>query len=262
MTTSKGRAGGSASAPTEGQGSDAWPEPGAETAAPGTTRLRPLDQVEGTLSQRVHAVLLEAILGLGFRPGERLRKAEICTALGVSRSPVSEALARLAAESLVQIVPQAGSFVSRLSLPEIREGAFLREAIELAAVEQVAARVTEEELVLLRRNLRLQEACLADADRAGFHALDAELHGLILSFTGHRRAAQMAATAWLHVDRARRLLLPRPGRAAEALAEHHAILAAFEARDAEAARAATRHHLRQLLLLLEELADERPELFD
>lgn len=223
--------------------------------------LPPLAMFEGKLADRVHAALLEAILDLRYRPGARLRKTAICDALGVSRSPVSEALARLAAEALVDIVPQAGSFVARLSMEEIREGAFLREALELQAVEMVAATLTDEHLQALRRNLRLQALCLAEGDGPEFHRLDAELHGMILSFTGHRRAARIAASAWLHVDRARRLLLPRPGRMAAALEEHRMILAALEARDPTAARHAMRHHLGQLLSLIATLAEERPDLF-
>lgn len=223
--------------------------------------LRPLTMFDGKLADRVHAAVLEAILDLRYRPGARLRKTAICDTLGVSRSPVSEALARLAAEALVDIVPQAGSFVARLSMDEIREGAFLREALELQAVEMVAATATEEQLQALRRNLRHQALSLAEEDRPEFHRLDAELHGLILSFTGHRRAARIAASAWLHVDRARRLLLPRPGRMAAALEEHRMILAALEARDPAAARRAMRHHLGQLLSLIATLAEERPDLF-
>ena len=223
--------------------------------------LRPLDAFAGSLSQRVYASLKEAILDLSLRPGAILRKGEICEALGVSRSPVSEAVARLAAEALVDVVPQAGTFVAKLSMDEVREGAFLREALELAAVEEVVRGVTEEQLVELRRNLRLQEGLVEDGDIDRFYAADARFHELILSFTGHRRLPGLSRTAWVHVDRARRLLLPEPGRVEETLAEHRAILAALEARDPEAARAATRAHLRQVVTRLERLGTERPELF-
>ena len=205
--------------------------------------------------------LKQAILSLAFRPGELMQKSEICKQLGVSRSPVTEAMARLASEGLADIVPQAGTYVTRFSMAEIREGAFLREALELAAVERVAATISEEQLVLLKRNLRIQEALMEDGDTAGFHQMDAELHELILSFTGYRRLASLAETAWIHVNRARHLNLPKPGRMQATLTEHRAIVAALEARDPEAARKATRHHLRQLIVLLEPLVAERPELF-
>jgi GntR family transcriptional regulator, rspAB operon transcriptional repressor len=232
-----------------------------QEALPAATRLRPLDAFPGSLAQKVYACLKEAILNLTFRPGEILRKAEICTALGVSRSPVAEAVARLASEALVDVIPQAGTFVARFSMAEVREGAFLREALELAAVERVAQIVTDDQLVHLRRNLRLQEALVADGDIAGFYAQDSALHEMILSFTGHRRLPGMASTAWVHVNRARQLILPQPGRIGDTITEHQAIVAALEARDPDGARAATRVHLRQLVTQLEKLAAARPELF-
>lgn len=228
---------------------------------PGVARLRPVEAFSGSLAQKTYRSLREAIIGLAYRPGEALRKPEICERLGVSRSPVSEAIARLAGEGLVDVVPQAGTFVARFSMEEIREGAFLREAIELAAVEDLAPRITEEQLVQLRRNLRVQEVLVQDGDFAGFYKMDGEMHGLILSFTGHRKLGQVADTAWLHVNRARQLILPMPGRVAETLAEHRAVVEALEARDAGAARLAMRRHLRQLLAHLEPLERERPELF-
>lgn len=228
---------------------------------PGVTRLRPVEDFAGSLAQRTYQCLREAIIGLAYRPGEALRKPDICERLGVSRSPVSEAIARLAAEGLVDVVPQAGTFVARFSMEEIREGAFLREAIELAAVEALAPVVTEAQLVALRRNLRVQAALVEDGDFAGFYKLDAEMHALILAFTGHRKLAQVADSAWVHVDRARQLVLPMAGRVVETLAEHQAVIEALEARDAEAARLAMRRHLRQLISHLEPLERERPELF-
>ena len=224
--------------------------------------LRPLGHFQGSLAHRVYASLREAILALSLRPGDIIRKPEICDLLGVSRSPVAEAVARLAAEHLVEIVPQAGTYVARFSLDEIREGAFLREALELAAVERVAERITEHQLVHLRRNLRVQAALIQDNDFAGFYKTDAEMHELILSFTGLKRMASLADTSWVHVNRARQLILPAPGRVEATLLEHQAIIAALEQRDPVAARAATRLHLGRLLGFLEPLAEARPDLFD
>ena len=233
-----------------------------EVGLPQRQALRPLAAFPGSLAQKVYASLREAILSLSFRPGDILRKPEICDLLGVSRSPVSEAVARLAAEHLVQVIPQAGTYVARLSLAEIREGAFMREALELAAVERVAEVISEDQLVLLRRNLRVQEALLQDHDFAGFYQTDAMMHELILSFTGFRRVATLADTSWVHVNRARQLILPQPGRVEATLLEHQQIVAAIEARDPEAARAATRVHLGKLMGFLVPLAQNRPDLFE
>lgn len=224
-------------------------------------QLQPLDSFSGSLANRVYLSLKAAILSLSVQPGQILRKGEICAQLSISRSPVSEAVTRLAAEGLVDVVPQAGTFVSRFSMEEIREGAFLREALELQAIELVAETITDDQLTELRRNLRVQEALVADGDISGFYKLDAEMHELILSFTGFKRLAQIAETSWLQVNRARQMILPNDDRIRETLAEHKRILAALEARDPKAAREAVRAHLRQLIAYLEPLEDAHPELF-
>jgi GntR family transcriptional regulator, rspAB operon transcriptional repressor len=233
----------------------------ADIPPPQGPRLQPLDQFTGSLGQRVYQTLRAAILSLAYRPGEILRKPEVCEQLGVSRSPVADAVARLATEGLVDVIPQAGTFVARFSMAEIREGAFLREAIEVAAIERVAPVITDAQLQLLRRNLVVQAALVADGDTAGFYAQDGAMHELLLSFTGFRKLALVSDTAWLHVHRARQLILPVPGRVAATLDEHRAIVAALDARDAVAAKTAVQGHLRQLLTYLEPLERDRPELF-
>ena len=102
---------------------------------------------------------------------------------------------------------------------------------------------------------------MEDGDIAGFYQMDAQMHELILSFTGYRRLAALAETSWIHVNRARHLNLPMPGRMQLTLIEHKAIVSALEARDPQAARDATRHHLGQLIRSLEPLIIEHPELF-
>lgn len=224
-------------------------------------QLASLSQFDGTLAQRCYQSLREAILNLSCRPGERLRKGKICAQLGISRSPVSEALARLAAEGLVRIVPQSGSYVALLSMDKLREGAFLREALELAAVEHVAEAASETFIAELARNLEAQEICCEQHDFLGFRAADAAFHEMIFDATGFHRLAAFSQTAWVHVDRARWLLLPEPGRLSDSLVEHRAIHAALAARDPQAARDAARLHLGQLMARLEPLALERPDLF-
>lgn len=223
--------------------------------------MTPVSEFSGSLSNRTYMTLREAIMTIGYRPGEALRNADICAQLGVSRSPVANSILRLASEGLVDVIPKSGSYVARFSMEDIREGAFLREAIELAAVDAVAPVITEAQLEELRSNLREQEAHVCDGDFASFYELDAGMHELVLSFTGYRRVARVANTAWVNVDRARQLLLPRPGRVSETLQEHRAVIEALEARDPARARHAMQEHLRQLITFLEPLEKEHPEYF-
>ncbi|NVK33501.1 MAG: GntR family transcriptional regulator [Rhodobacteraceae bacterium] len=224
--------------------------------------LPDISKMTGSLAQRVYLALRSSILSVDLLPGDIIRKKSICDQLGVSRSPVSEAITKLALEGLVEVIPQSASRVTKLSLADIREGAFLREAVELAAITKVAVEHSEAELALLKRNIRLQALCLEDKDEPGFFAEDERMHQLILSFTGFPKIEAMSKTAWVQVDRARQFLLPIEGRAYEAYREHLAILDAIESRDAQAARNAMQKHLSELVNRLEPLAVKRPELFD
>ncbi|SLN38567.1 GntR family transcriptional regulator [Ruegeria meonggei] len=221
-----------------------------------------INAVEGSLAQRVYLAIKQAILSLDFAPGAILRKAPICDRLGVSRAPVTEAIARLAAEGLVDVVPQSGTRVSYFSMSEIREGAFLRQALELATVAKVARDLTEDQQKKLSRNMRLQELLIEDEDIAGFYQADEEFHALLMEFTGFKRLADVAQTVSLQVTRARMLLLPTPGRTAETLHEHRAIHDAVLSRDEQAAQNAMRHHLGQLMPRIEILQQEKPQLFN
>ncbi|WP_434055763.1 MAG: GntR family transcriptional regulator [Roseibium sp.] len=224
-------------------------------------RLQDISAFEGSLAQKVYLALQEAILSLQFRPGEVLRKAPICEKLGVSRSPVAEAIARLANEGLVDVIPQSGTRVAYFSMDDIREGSFLRQALELASIAKVAVDRTEDQFAQINRNMRLQTLLIEDDDILGFYQADEEFHELFMLFTGYPRLKAVARLVSLQVTRARMLLLPTPGRAVETLEEHKAVVDAIQNRDADAAQAALRHHLGQLMPRIEALAETRPELF-
>lgn len=226
-----------------------------------TEGLISIDGLDGSLAQRVYRALRGGILDLTFNPGAVLRKGAICEQLGVSRSPVSEALARLSAEGLVDVIPQSTTRVSRFSMDEIREESFLREAVELAATVRVAVERTDDQLAQLSRNLRLQALLIEDRDFQGFFEADEAFHDLILGFTGFPNVAAVTTQMSLQVRRARMLILPKEGRLAETQDEHVAVLNAIRDRDADAACHAMSHHLRQLISRVEPLERMHPDYF-
>lgn len=217
--------------------------------------------MDGPLGQRVYTTLRDNILSMSLEPGAFLRKGALCKQLGVSRSPVAEALGKLSADGLVDIVPQSATRVSRFFIPELREESFLREAIEVAAVGKVANERTDEQIMKLTRNLRLQGLLVEDRDYQGFFEADLEFHDLILAFTGFSKVAISAAQMSLQLRRARVLILPEQGRPNEAVAEHEAILSAIKQQDADAAKAAMSHHLGQLIRRIEPLERQYPDFF-
>ena len=225
-------------------------------------KIRTLENFHGSLTKRTFLAIREAIMELKFLPGEILRKHYICEALGVSRSPVSEALANLRNEGLVEVVPQSGTFVSKFSLKDIQEGAFIRAAIELACVEALASKISVQQLNNLNRNLKLQQVLAENDDYKGFYQLDAKMHEMIMDFTGYKNLAKVTKTGWVQVDRARQLLLPVNGRVKKAYQEHLAVIQALEKHDGTLAREKMKIHLNQLIVLLTPLEKQHPHLFE
>lgn len=216
----------------------------------------------GSKAERAYAVLRQAIVTLGLEPGARIDKHEICRELGVSRHPISEALARLHRERLVEVEPQKGSYVARIRLPDVAESAFLRKAIEVATVRQLAASADAGLLDELARNLRYQQAAVDADDRDGFYELDLAFHRILSDHLGYPRAAAGVDTARGQLDRLRRLQLPQPGRIAATRQEHAAIHDALARHDGDAAAEAMRHHLEVSMAGVEALVESRPDLFE
>jgi DNA-binding GntR family transcriptional regulator len=197
-------------------------------------------------AERVYQDLRRRIRELTLPPGAPLRKEEIAAALNVSKAPVSEAIARLAAESLVDVFPQHGSFVAPIRVADVRESLFIRTALEVEAIRHLTTTVEASLLSRLGENLYAQEAALAQRDLAQFYDLDESLHAMIFAAIAGPRAQRLLDAARAPLDRPRRLTLPEEGRAEATLAEHRQIIDAIRSRDPELATAAMRTHLRHV----------------
>lgn len=224
-------------------------------------QLKAIEGLEGSLAQRVYLSLQEAILTLKYPPGTVLRKGKICEQLGVSRSPVAEAIARLSADRLVDVIPQSATRVSVFSMEEIREACFLREAIELAVVAKVAEDRTEEQLKQLTREVKMQTLMLEDGDLDGFYKADEAFHSLLMQFTGFPGVSNIASTIELRLNRARILLLPEEGLAADSADEHMQIYEAIRIQNPQLAQEKMKQHLQQLIVRMEPLEAIHPTYF-
>jgi len=223
--------------------------------------LEPIERgSRGRTTEQVERSLRAAIVALDFAPGEFIDKGLVCARLGVSRFPVSEALARLAAEGLAEILPQRGTRAARIRLAEVEESMLIRKALEAMVAETAARRLRSSTLSALKRNLQAQEAAAERSDRAGFHSLDLAFHAILVDSLEMPRVAAVIEASRANIDRVRQLL-SSPRRHAVTLAEHRNLLAALEARDAEAARRAMEVHLEAVMDELERFSADHPEVF-
>jgi len=216
----------------------------------------------GSVRAQAYAILREAIVTLRLEPGHPISENELAAELGVSRTPVREAIIRLAGEGLVEVFPQRGSVVSRISVREVREAQFIREALERAALPHAAGRLGPAAAAGLDAILAEQRDARAGGDVARFLAADGALHRAFTEIGGHHRLWTVIGTAQGHLHRVRWLSPPTPDRIGELIDQHAAIVAAIARGDLATADAVLTAHLRLVLDGLDRLADQHPHLFE
>lgn len=215
-----------------------------------------------TTAAQVERDLRESIIRLELAPGTRLSEQDIATRMGVSRQPVREALIALGKSKLVDIRPNRGTVVVRISARQMMEARFVREAIEVA----VARRASESFDSWTRRRidtiLSRQKAAEEIHDHNAFRREDEQFHIAIAEGAGCGMAWNAVADIKAHMDRVCNLQLRHPDSMKNLIAEHEAIIVAIDSRDADAAATAMHRHLNGILSDLPQIEADNPELFE
>jgi DNA-binding GntR family transcriptional regulator len=228
-----------------------------------TPSLRPIRRTGAhSTPTQIYGALRDAIVRVELVPGQQLSENELAGQLGVSRTPVREALARLRDERLVQVVPQLGTFVARLSATAVGDAQFIREALECAAVRVTAERADDEDLRAIEDNLRAQVRARDERSEEIFDLLDHAFHRMLCDLSRHPSVWMVNERARAHINRIRRLSLGAEGYLTEMIEEHRQVLAAIADHDPDRAELTLRYHLRQVLRELPRIRVEHPDFFE
>lgn len=215
----------------------------------------------GNATERVLAAIRNAIIELELPPGGMIDKTMLCERFGVSRFPVSDALTRLQAEGLVEVLPQRGTRVTRIRMADIAQAMFIRRALEVGMVRTLAVTLPEALRTTLEMNIGCQQVAIDRADARAFHQLDLGFHALLLEALNYKRVAAAVDAARNSLARARRIL-SSPSRDVATLDEHTAILAALSLRNGDAAAAAMERHMDAVLAEIVTYMKAEPSAFD
>jgi DNA-binding GntR family transcriptional regulator len=209
----------------------------------------------------IYQTLRRDIVSLHRKPGDPIIEKDLAATFGVSRTPIREALLRLAAEHLVEIAPQSGTFVARIPLATLPEAIVIRRALEELAVRTAASNASRSQIALLEANLERQREAVASDDRDAFHDADEDFHATIAEAAGYPGIWTVVQQVKLQVDRYRHLTLPQPGRMARLVEEHAAIAHAIRDRDGALAVIQLGLHLDGLAAGLTEFPGLNPSYF-
>ncbi len=215
----------------------------------------------GAFARNAYDAIRNAILDCTLLPGVALSEQALSEGLGVSRAPVRDALRQLAAEGLVQVMPQRGTYVARIDPLKVRDAVFVREVIECRAAELACAASIVEKNQLLAL-LSKQGAASKRGDYAAHLQADEQLHLRILELAGHPHAWPALRLARTGMNRVRHLAISAVGSHHIAINQHQLIINAIVQGDPAVACEQMREHIRSPLAFLDVIAQHHPEYID
>ena len=220
-------------------------------------RLKPLQlNSYKPLRELVFEALREAIVDGTLAPGERLMEAQLAEELGVSRTPVREAIRKLELAHYVVMVPRRGAYVADISLKDVADVFEIRGALEALAAELAAERASEDEIERMERLLVQIGQAVEAKDVAAVVELDTQFHDTLLKASRNERLYVIISQLREQIQRFRTRTLSNPARMKVAVEEHRRLVEALAARDADLARRLAAEHIESAANSLMQLSFE------
>lgn len=232
------------------------PQAAAHRPTPGSTERLDRDR---QAAPQVFERLRDMITSLRLPPGAPLSRAALAAQFGVSSTPIRDALMRLEEEGLVDVFPQHATVVSRIDVRLAEQAHFLRQALELEIVRQLAISRDETLSADLNRTMARQQQFAKAGDFEKFMAADNDFHAQLYAAADKQDLWALVRSRSGHIDRLRRLHLPSPGKAQDIVRHHRLIAKAIGAGQPEEAQRHLRTHLSGTLNYLDNIRSRYPE---
>ena len=195
----------------------------------------------------VFNTLRQAILTGELKPGERLMEIHLAKKLGVSRTPIREAIRKLELEGLVHIIPNRGAYVNTITAKDVQDIYIIRSMLEGICVRWATKYITEEQLEDLEETLCLSEYHTKKGNYEKLYELDGLFHEQLYCASNSRILNHVLSDFHDYVKRVRKATLASQGRSVKSTEEHRAIFEAVRARDAEKAEELAKVHIRHTI---------------
>ncbi|WP_312433562.1 GntR family transcriptional regulator [Lacrimispora sp.] len=215
-----------------------------------------------TAKEYAYRILKENIITLELEPGSTLNDMEISQMIGISRTPVREAIIKLKEESdIIEIFPQRGMRIALIDTDVVQEARFLRMILEKAMVELACDMAQEKDFVWLEENLTLQEFYLKNDMVSKLLELDNELHRKLFVICRKEQIYRVNRGLSIHYDRVRNMEAGTAIHGAKTVEDHRSLVEAIRDKDKERAKQIMEVHLDRWLLNEQTLRKEYPQFF-
>lgn len=193
-------------------------------------------------SEYAYRYLRKNIIGLEFTPNSRICEADIAKELGLSRTPVREALLELVKNKLVVVYPQKGSFVSKIDYNLVEESRFVRLVLEKAIIDIVCDKPDDKFIDKLEINIRNQKYYLDKEDKTNLMQLDNEFHKILFEMANKLQTHELVESISGHFDRLRNLSI-NTIKDIKTVSDHEKIFLAIKSCDSFKAKELMEIHL-------------------
>lgn len=214
------------------------------------------------VNQQIYRILRKDIVECAIPPGNLLSEKEISTRFSVSRQPVREEFIKLAEAGLVQVLPQRGTFVMKISEQRVADARFIRQALECAIARRVAEFLTDEQLLVLEHSLHRQELAAQNEQIREFLSLDGDFNQLLTQVARCPLAWETIESIKATMDRVRFLSLSQVSPPLNLIKQHYLIFNSLKAHDPDTAEAAIREHLQEMIYSITPIAEQNRDWFD
>lgn len=201
---------------------------------------------KASLRGRVFSAIREAILDGSYQPGDILRESSIASELGVSRTPVREAIRQLELEGLVKSIPNKETFVAGITDEDVEDIYLIRSRLEGLAARKAAVKITEEELRQMEEILALTAFYVEKNEFNQLKELDHKFHDILYNATQSKTLNHMLSDFHQYVQKTRKASISTPGRARDSWKEHESIYLALKERDGAKAEQLIEQHIRNV----------------
>ncbi|WP_443630903.1 GntR family transcriptional regulator [Candidatus Njordibacter sp. Uisw_056] len=201
------------------------------------------------------------IVSLDLKPNQTIGETYLADELGMSRTPIREALTRLSSEGLIDFRSRAGTIVSPIRFDAVISAQYVREKLELAIIEEAVKVKSKRAVFNIRQAIDEQQFAILEGDTAGFFVADERMHRHFSEMTDRVAVWSVISEAKKHMDRVRRLSLQKIDLNV-LLSDHLLILEAIENHDVDAARSIVTTHLRRVMHDLDNLAEQHSDYFE
>lgn len=205
-------------------------------------------------------MLRENIISLEMEPGSRVNESELTAKLGISRTPLREALMELSRIRIVEIYPQRGSYVSLIEHEPVEEAQFMRLALEKAIMTPVCQKATQEQLIRLEEKIKLQQFYIDNESWERLMEIDNEFHRELFAIANKTQTYTLLTSMMIYFDRIRSLQL-RTVDNQYVVDDHREVFEAIREKDAARAAAAMEKHLTRHDVDWEAIRAEHPAYF-